>query len=141
MWGASRRPPLRAARVPAYRHGMSAFIPCPRCNRHVKSTESSCVFCGAARVVQAGAALSVVSLAALALAACDPKPEAPTTPSVEVPSASASPSGSAPVVTPEPSSSAPPVASVPPLQPGTGTPQEPPVRPAMRYGIAPNKKP
>ncbi|HQY65349.1 MAG TPA: hypothetical protein PK141_28340 [Polyangiaceae bacterium] len=117
---------------------MASFVPCPRCHRHVRSTETACVFCGVARASQAAVLLSA---AALAFGGCDPKPaaEVPTPPaaSASAPVPSADPAPSSAAVTP--SATAPAVAaSVAPATSVVGA-QEPPVRPAMRYGIAPRK--
>jgi hypothetical protein len=125
-----------------YRWAMASFVPCPRCHRHVRSTEASCVFCGVGRTSQAAALLSV---AALALGGCDPKPmpDLPSTPATSasapaLPGPSAEPAPSSVAVTPSATATADTPPPVAPIASGVGA-QDPPPRPAMRYGIAPRK--
>ncbi|MCC6522871.1 MAG: hypothetical protein IT373_09440 [Polyangiaceae bacterium] len=55
-----------------------ALAPCPSCQRHVRSHDASCPFCGTARrSARTLPALAAVIGAQLALAACERRPLAP----------------------------------------------------------------
>lgn len=122
-----------------------SFLPCPQCHRHVRATESACVFCGTSLAARTFALspVALVSMAALGLVACEPKaepPVQPTTVDVPAPSALTAPSAAAPSAVPSAptavSSTSP---AVSPSAPASAV-QATPIRPAMRYGIAPNRK-
>jgi hypothetical protein len=134
---------------------MSAFVPCPGCRRHVRSSEARCVFCGGDLTSRgsAGAATSaaaILSVAALGLMACNengpaarPEPPAAT---VTVAPADDPPPASVPPVEPQPVSADdaddPPKDS-PLAASDAAAPVAPqPERPfAARYGMPPNRQP